>query len=136
MAANVLGMAFVPYYNHLMTLLETNQELKKSATGIFKQVAWGAGGTIAGGVVGGPVGAMIGGLAGSVIGYCRSDEYQSMIKVLKELTDKDKKRLVSQVQEVVGSTGIETLTRFIGQQAQREILLNVLNKFTTDLKGG
>ncbi|XP_067657090.1 protein C19orf12 homolog [Haliotis asinina] len=136
MAANVLGMAFVPYYNHLMNLLETNKELKKTATGIFMQVAWGAGGTIAGGVVGGPVGAMVGGIAGSVIGYCLSDEYQSMIKVLKELTDEDKKRLVNQVQEVVGSSGIEALTRFIRQQAQREILLNVLNKFTTDLKGG
>ncbi|XP_048249186.1 uncharacterized protein LOC124128135 [Haliotis rufescens] len=136
MAANVLGMAFVPYYNHLMTILETNKELKKTATGIFKQVAWGAGGTIAGGVVGGPVGAMVGGLAGSLMGYCMSDEYQSMITTLKGLTDEDKRQLVSQVQGVVGSSGLEALTRFIGAQAQREILLNVLNKFTTDLKGG
>lgn len=33
-------------------------------TGIFKQVAWGAAGTMAGAAVGGPFGAMVGGIAG------------------------------------------------------------------------
>lgn len=33
MASNLMGMAFVPYYKHLMELLETNEELKKTSKG-------------------------------------------------------------------------------------------------------
>lgn len=34
MAAGVLGMAFIPYYNQLMEILSTNPDLRKSAKGI------------------------------------------------------------------------------------------------------
>lgn len=118
--AGVLGMAFIPYYNQLMTILETNDELKKSAKGIFKQMAWAAGGTAVGGVLLGPPGAMIGGVAGSFVGYMCSDEYTAMIKVLKNLNDQDKAKVVKAVQELVGSSSIEALTRFIGTRS-REI---------------
>ncbi|KAH9520364.1 Bis(5'-adenosyl)-triphosphatase enpp4 [Bulinus truncatus] len=100
MAANLLGMAFIPYYDHLMNLLKTNPELHKTAKGIFKQVTWGASGTIVGGVIGGPFGAMVGGLAGSVIGYRMSDDYQSLIEVLQDFTDDEKAELVKRVQEL------------------------------------
>ena len=33
MAANVLGMAFMPYYNHILQILETDKELRKTAKG-------------------------------------------------------------------------------------------------------
>lgn len=33
MAADLLGIAFIPYYNHLMNLLKTNPELRKTAKG-------------------------------------------------------------------------------------------------------
>jgi hypothetical protein len=33
MAANLAGMAFIPYYKHLMEILETNAELKKTSKG-------------------------------------------------------------------------------------------------------
>jgi len=33
MAANVAGMLFMPYYNQVMKILETNQDLKKTAKG-------------------------------------------------------------------------------------------------------
>lgn len=33
MAAGLAGMAFIPYYNHLIQLLETNEELKKTGKG-------------------------------------------------------------------------------------------------------
>ncbi|KAH9520369.1 hypothetical protein Btru_060603 [Bulinus truncatus] len=137
MAANLLGMAFIPYYDHLMNLLKTNPELHKTAKGIFKQVAWGASGTIVGGVIGGPFGAMVGGLAGSVIGYRMSDDYQSLIEVLQDFTDDEKAELVKRVQELVGSTSIEALTRFIGIQAQRSSLLNLLRAAASEIsKGG
>ncbi|KAI8792957.1 hypothetical protein BgiMline_002966 [Biomphalaria glabrata] len=136
MAANILGMAFIPYYDHLMNLLKTNPELHKTARGIFKQVAWGAAGTIAGGVVGGPFGAMVGGVAGSFIGYRMSDDYQSLIEVLQDLTDEEKAELVKRVQELVGGTTIEALTRFIGTQAQRSSLLHLLRSAASELSKG
>ena len=34
MAANLAGMAFIPYYHHLMQILETNKELKKTSKGL------------------------------------------------------------------------------------------------------
>ncbi|XP_025094602.1 uncharacterized protein LOC112564176 [Pomacea canaliculata] len=136
MAADLLGIAFIPYYNHLMNLLKTNPELRKTAKGIFKQVAWAAGCTAVGGIVGGPVGAMAGGLVGSFLGYRLSSDYDSLITVLQELTDDEKADLVKKVQELVGSTTIEALTRFIGCQVQRENLLNLLRSAAQDLKGG
>ena len=33
--AGVLGAAFIPYYAHLMEILEANQEMKKSAKGTY-----------------------------------------------------------------------------------------------------
>ena len=32
-AADIVGMAFIPYYNHLMEILQTNKELEKTAKG-------------------------------------------------------------------------------------------------------
>lgn len=136
MASNLMGMAFVPYYKHLMELLETNEELKKTSKGIFKQMAWAAGGACVGGVVAGPPGALVGSIAGSVIGYCKSDEYSSMVKVLKNLTDSEKQELVKKVQELVGSTGLEALTAFIGSQVSRELLINLVREFANNKGGG
>lgn len=134
--AGVLGMAFIPYYNQLIKILETNEELKKSARGIFKQMAWAAGGTAVGGVLLGPLGAGIGGMAGSMIGYMCADEYTAMIKVLKNLSDSDKEKVVKAVQELVGSSSIEALTRFIGNQVQRDIFLKLLGDFVGDIQKG
>ncbi|XP_045215733.2 protein C19orf12 homolog [Mercenaria mercenaria] len=136
MASNLAGMAFIPYYKHLMEILETNEELKKTSKGIFKQMAWAAGGTCAGGIVAGPPGALVGGFVGSVIGYCKSDEYSSMIKVIKNLSDSDKQRLVEKVQELVGSSSLEALTAFIGSKVQRELLLNCIRSVLQNKGGG
>lgn len=136
MAASVLGMAFVPYYNRLMKILSTNPDLRKSAKGIFKQVVYGACGTVVGGVFGGPIGALVGGFAGSVIGYMLSDDYDSMINVLMNMSDSEKERLVQKVQELVGGTGIKELARFIGNQAQREVLLHLIRGFSKNPQGG
>ena len=133
MAAGVLGMAFIPYYNQLMEILSTNEDMRKSAKGIFKQVAYGACGITIGGVVGGALGAMVGGLTGSIIGYMQSDEYDSMINVLMNMSDSEKKRLVQKVQELVGGIGRDALTKFIKNQAQRVDLLYLIQEFTKTL---
>ena len=33
MAAGLVGMAFIPYYTHLMDILDTDEELRKTARG-------------------------------------------------------------------------------------------------------
>ena len=33
MAAGLVGMAFIPYYNHLVEILDTDEELRKTARG-------------------------------------------------------------------------------------------------------
>lgn len=73
---------------------------------------------------------------GAVIGYCQSDPYKATIQVLKQMSDADKKRLVEEVQKLVGVSGIEALTKFIGGQVQREMLLNLIQNFVNDVKGG
>ena len=75
-------------------------------------------------------------VTGSVIGYCKSDEYSSMVTVLKNLSDAEKQELVKKVQELVGSSALEALTAFIGSQVQRELLLNVVRQFANDKTGG
>ncbi|XP_063431151.1 uncharacterized protein LOC134713799 [Mytilus trossulus] len=131
-----IGMAFIPYYNQLMKILATNPKLKASAKGIFKHVAYGACGIVIGGFGGGPLGALVGGIAGTVFGYWQSDDYDSLLKVLNSLSDSEKEKLVQKVQEQVGSTRIEALTRFIENQAQRKVLLHLIRKFSKDLQRG
>jgi hypothetical protein len=53
-----------------------------------------------------------------------------MITVLKNMSNSEKERLVQKVQELVGGTEIEPLNRFIGNQAQREVLLQLIQGFT------
>ena len=61
------------------------------------------------------------------------DNYDSMITVLKNMSNSEKERLVQKVQELVGGTEIEPLNRFIGNQAQREVLLQLIQGFTKTL---
>ena len=35
MAADILGVAFIPYYNHIMHILETDKDLKKTIQGLI-----------------------------------------------------------------------------------------------------
>jgi len=35
MACNVAGMAFIPYYNQIMSIIETNKDLKKTFYGLW-----------------------------------------------------------------------------------------------------
>ena len=62
------------------------------------------------------------------------DDYDSMIAVLKNMSNSEKERLVQKVQELVGGTEIEPLNRFIGNQAQREVLLQLIQGLTKTLK--
>ena len=75
-------------------------------------------------------------VTGSLYGYMQSDPYDSMICVLRSLTEEEKQNLVNKVQELVGSSALEALTTFIGNQVQRELLLNVLQTFLNNKGGG
>lgn len=65
-----------------------------------------------------------------------SDEYQSLIDALQDLSDEDKAELVKRVQQLVGGVSIEALTRFIGVQAQRSSLLDLLRTAAAELSKG
>lgn len=65
-----------------------------------------------------------------------SDEYSSVIDVLKNMSDEHKRQLVQKVQELVGSTSIEALTRFIGAQVSREMFATLVRDFAQNVKSG
>ena len=135
MAEGVLEMAFIPYYNQLMEILSTDEDLRKSSKGIWKQIKHTTyAGAVGGAISGGPLGSMLGAIAGAIVGYMLVDDYDSMITVLKNMSNSEKERLVQKVQEVVGGTEIEPLNRFIGNQAQREVLLQLIQGLTKPLK--
>ena len=56
---------------------------------------------------------------------------------MEDLSEEDKKEIARKVQELVGGTSIEALTRYIGSQAQRSALLNLLRSAVGEMsKGG
>jgi len=75
-------------------------------------------------------------LAGGVIGYAKANDYDSMIKVLRELSDADKKRLVARIQERVGSPSKKALTTFMESQANREVFELAVREFADEVKSG
>jgi hypothetical protein len=52
------------------------------------------------------------------------DNYDSMITVLKNMSNSEKERLVQKVQELVGGTEIEPLNRFIGTKHKERFCYN------------
>ncbi|XP_069137844.1 protein C19orf12 homolog [Argopecten irradians] len=114
------------YFGGLVAILENSQQLKRSAEGVFKQMAWGAGGTLIGAILLGPLGALIGSVSGSLIGYWKSDDYQALIGVLKKLDSSKQEKIAKSVKKLVGSPDVEKLRRFITEDAQRKDLLKLL----------
>jgi len=74
--------------------------------------------------------------AGAAIGYATVDDYDSMVKVLKEMSDEDKKLLVTRIQELVGSSSLEALTSFIASQVNRELFAAAVREFASRVKSG
>ena len=75
-------------------------------------------------------------ILGSVMGYMYTETYESLLDVLKTLSDHEKKELVEKVQETVGSSGLEALIAFVGTQVNREILMSVIREFMNNKQGG
>ena len=133
MSTNMVDMAFNPvYYNNLIDIVQTSPELHKTAKGIFKQTVWTVVGTIAGGFVGGPLGAAVGGCVGSFVGYMLSEDYRSMIGVLRNLTDEEKQELTKKVMKLVGSASIDALKSFVIGQGQGQALMELLRSSATE----
>ena len=121
------------YFDELLEILKTNEELRKSAQGIFKQMAWATGGTAVGGVVLGPAGAMVGGLVGSAIGYLASDEYTALIKAYENLNDRDKKKIVTATRKLVKSDNIVQFQRFIKDERNRKMFLKLAKEMKENI---
>lgn len=110
------------YFQKLIEILLSIPEANKSAKGITKQVVWTGVATLAGAVFFGPFGGVVGGLVGSGIGYARSDKYTPLIRVLLDLKDEDKKRVVEAVQNLVGSVSIEKLCKYVEDDKAKMLL--------------
>ncbi|XP_021345941.1 uncharacterized protein LOC110445589 [Mizuhopecten yessoensis] len=120
------GVDYKMYFGQLIEILETNPEMKRSAKGISKQEAYGAGGTAIGGVLFRAARALVGGIAGSLIGYISSDDYQRMIQIMINLSDSKKKELVNKVQELVGSVLKDALVQFVTSEENRTALIQLI----------
>lgn len=132
MAADVEGMDFIPFFDQLMDILSTNPDLRNSSKGIFKHAAIGVSGIILGGVFGGPIGALAGGITGVILGFRWTHDYDSMINVLKNMSDSEKKRFVQKVKKLVGGIGIVI---FIQNPTQRVLLLNMIKTLSKNPQG-
>ena len=75
-------------------------------------------------------------VAGAVVGYATVDNYESMMKVLRGMSDEDKKQLVARVQELVGSSSLEALTSFLASQVNRELFAAAVREFASRVKSG
>ena len=65
------------------------------------------------------------------------DPYDSMVEVVRNLTDEEKENLVNKVQELVGSSSLEAMLSFVGQQVNRELFVHLIREFTQKTsKGG
>ena len=64
------------------------------------------------------------------------DNYESMVTILRDMSDADKERMVSGVQELVGSSSLEALAVFLGQQVKREMFMHFVKEFASQLKSG
>lgn len=75
-------------------------------------------------------------LSGSVYGYMHAEDYDSLLQVMRDMSEEEKKRLVEKVQELVGSTGIEALTHFVGTQVNRELFGKLIHDFAKSASKG
>jgi hypothetical protein len=70
--------------------------------------------------------------AGSMLGYCFSSDYDSLVAVIRNLTDDQKQEIAKKVQELVGSASLEALTNFIGVQVRKPAGANICHKVVKD----
>ena len=73
---------------------------------------------------------------GSIYGYMTVTDYDSLIKVLRNMSDDNKRKLVAKVQDLVGGSGIEMLTRCIQMQVNRELFVNTVRDFASKIANG
>lgn len=116
-------------YQSIMRIAETDPNLRKTFQGVVHQVYCAGGGAAVGGLVGGPFGAVIGTLVGMAVGYFTVKDYKSLIVVLQNMSDADRRRFVAEVQQLIGSSTQDVLLAFVRSEANRKKLLDIFQKF-------
>ncbi|CAL1532859.1 unnamed protein product [Lymnaea stagnalis] len=89
---------------------------------------------ILGGVVGGQRGVAFGGILGIFLGYAISDDYPSLIDVIKRLTDEEKKELWMKCREHFGVATRETLNTVIDTEEKKVAFLKFLKRTVKEVK--
>lgn len=115
--------------DNLVKILENNPNLKKSFQGILYQMSCTAAGTVVGGACFGPLGAAAGSIGGAVYGYVTVSDYESMIVVLRGMSDENKRQLVARIKQLIGSIAVEVVTAYLNMQTNCDKLAKLLQDF-------
>lgn len=67
--------------------------------------------------------------SGTAFGYFTVKDYNSLIIVLQNMSDADKRRLVKEVELLIGSSMQDVLLTFVKSEANCKQLLDVFRKF-------
>uniref|UniRef100_A0A914XTV0 Uncharacterized protein n=1 Tax=Plectus sambesii TaxID=2011161 RepID=A0A914XTV0_9BILA len=122
------SVASLVYLNKVFEILTESREMKKTFIGIAKQTGYTASGAAIGGIVAGPAGAFVGAVFGAWAGYATAEDYQSMVNVVRTLSDDQKYRLEQKIQALVGSVSIEQFVTWLQTEGHRQLLLSVLGE--------
>ena len=61
------------------------------------------------------------------------DSYESMLTVLRDMSDEDKETLVNKVKELVGSGNVKVLTDFLAEHDNVKVFLSRVRIFTEEV---
>jgi hypothetical protein len=77
----------------------------------------------------GPLGAAAGSIGGAVYGYVTVSDYESMIVVLRGMSDENKRQLVARIKQLIGSIAVEVVTAYLNMQTNCDKLAKLLQDF-------
>ena len=130
---------YIHYYHQLIEILEKSKDMKDTVFGrqSLMLVIWIVFGAVIGGYLGQIIGVLIGAVAGFFIANYMYQRYETMLFVLKNLTDTEKLELVIRIQACVRSQRIDDFAKFIETFSQRDSVIPILAEFVdTKLRRG
>ncbi|CAB3410466.1 unnamed protein product [Caenorhabditis bovis] len=122
-------MEAASYLHHVLQYAQKNHNLRNTLSGILKQGGYAAAGAGIGGAAGGPLGALIGTLAAAIIGYSETDDYESILSLLRDLTPEEKNNLANEVKSMVGSSTLSDFEEWFKNFNHQEMLFKLFSAF-------
>ena len=92
-------------HSELVKFLTQSSEMRSTARSSLKQSLYAGSGAFAGSILAGPIGGLAGGIVGSVAGYIKSDEYDGVIQVIRDLEEERRDELILAVGATLTAAG-------------------------------